>query len=702
MWRKAVYGLLVTVLFFAAVELVLALTGVRPRSYAEDPYVGFSGVSRLFEPRRLNNGEEVYQTADAKLRFFNPQQFPVDKARGTVRIFCVGGSTTFGRPYGDATSFCGWLRALLPVADPSRSWELVNAGGVSYASYRVALLMEELADYDPDVFIIYTGHNEFLERRTYRDIIAIPRAVRGVGALANHLRLATVIRAAAKRLEGKAPAPDATVLNQEVTTLLDESIGPEAYDRDDDLRDKVLQHFRFNLARMIDIARAAGAKPVLVVPASNLRSCTPFKSVLRDDLNASERAQITALVRQGVASVQAGDSAAALKATDDALAIDDRVAELWFMRGRALEQLGRYDEARVAFGRAKEEDICPLRALAEVPQIVREVAADRGVTVVDFEALAVTHAPHGIPGDDLFLDHVHPTIEGNRLLALQLLDALADDEIVSPGPDWGEAAIAAVTERVESSLDPLDHALALMKLSKVLGWAGKIREAYQLAQRSVERYPGDSRIQYQAGLTADRLNRLDEAIAHYSQAVAIQADADLPHGDLGVALLRKGRTSEALEHLRLAVRHARAPATAQRFGGFLLEALKAEGTRLYSQNLGSEAAELFQEAADRAPGDDDLLARLALSQLAAGRAADAAASYRRLVARRPDDAAAHNRFALALALGGDTAAAANAYRRAVELDPSIPSSAQDAARVLARQGRAAAAAALHAALRPSQ
>ena len=37
-----------------------------------------------------------------------------------------------------------------------------RSGGVSYASYRVAALMEELVRYEPDLFVIYSGHNEFL------------------------------------------------------------------------------------------------------------------------------------------------------------------------------------------------------------------------------------------------------------------------------------------------------------------------------------------------------------------------------------------------------------------------------------------------------------------------------------------------------------------------------------------------------------
>ena len=52
--------------------------------------------------------------------------------------------------------------------------EIINTGGISYASYRVARLMEELLAYQPDVFVIYTGHNEFLEKRIYHKRPSLP------------------------------------------------------------------------------------------------------------------------------------------------------------------------------------------------------------------------------------------------------------------------------------------------------------------------------------------------------------------------------------------------------------------------------------------------------------------------------------------------------------------------------------------------
>ena len=174
------------VLFFGGIEVLLALLGVRPMVVDEDPYVGFQSSLRLFEVSE--SGQEM-RTASNKLKLFNRQAFPRRKSSDTFRVFTLGGSTTYGRPYDDATSFTAWLRAYLGTIDPGRHWEIVNCGGISYASYRVALLMEELVEYEPDLFIIYSGNNEFLESRTYPDQMAEPAAFTRTRLLLQHSRL---------------------------------------------------------------------------------------------------------------------------------------------------------------------------------------------------------------------------------------------------------------------------------------------------------------------------------------------------------------------------------------------------------------------------------------------------------------------------------------------------------------------------------
>ncbi len=551
--KKLVFAIAATVLFFVLAEGLLAILGVGSRSYDSDPYVGFSGSSPLYVETTAADGGRVMERSGAKKALFNDQTFPVKKPKGAYRIFCVGGSTTYGRPYGDVTSFCGWLREFLKEAQPERRWEVINAGGISYASYRVAVLMEELIRYDPDLFVVYSGHNEFLERRSYPQIIAMPRPVRGVGALVSKTRTwAAVGRLVAATKNDGGTATDSDVLSSEVVTLLDDAVGPSAYSRDDDLANKVLQHYRFNLHRMVQIARSAGADVMMVTPAANLRESGPFKSEHRDGLTSAEQRMWGILVRQGIEAVRAGDPEGGVERLRQAAEIDPRHAELQYVLGQALDSLGRFDEAKIAYERARDEDVCPLRALGPMPDIVREVAAANGLAVVDFVQLAEQRSDGGIPGGNLFLDHVHPTIGGNRLLALALLDQMIDDGIVRPDSGWGEEAIRRVTERVEGGLDAHAHAIALTNLSKVIGWAGKLGESYGLSRQAVELDPDDVRVQYQAGLAADLLGRTDEAMFHYIKAIEIQPDAALPHGNLAVGLEKKGQIVEAVSHYRIA------------------------------------------------------------------------------------------------------------------------------------------------------
>ncbi len=463
--KKYIMGFGVAIVFFILVELILMASGVVPLYERTDPSVGFSGYAPLFTNHTEPNGEQIFRTAHNKFRWFNPQTFPAPKAKGTTRIFCMGGSTTYGRPYNDLTSFCGWLRQFLPAVDPSRRWEVINAGGISYASYRVARLMEELAEYEPDLFIVYSGHNEFLESRTYNKVLKVPEFVRSLGVLASHMRLYSVLYDITYKRDA--------VLTTEVKPLLDNSVGPEDYHRDDEMRDAILDDYETSLLRMTNIGERAGAKMILVTPASNIRDFSPFKTEPSPMLNDVDVKRVDMLKGLVKAAIDEEDYVRAVKVAKEALALDGRDADLLYLYARALLALDRIDEARSAFIQARDEDICPLRALTPFSKIVSDVAQIKNTGFIDFDRMVNEHSANGIPGSELFLDHVHPTIEGNRLLALAIVEEMTQEGMVSPVATWNESLIAEISENLVNSLDEKEHAVALRNLSKVLSWAGK-------------------------------------------------------------------------------------------------------------------------------------------------------------------------------------------------------------------------------------
>ena len=659
--KRLVFAAVALCLLMLVSEGVLALFGVRPRTVTEDPFVGFASYVPLFVEQAGAGGEARMGTAENKLDYFNHQEFTKEKKANTRRVFCVGGSTTFGRPYKDETSYCGWLREMLPEADPSHEWELVNAGGISYASYRVARVMEELADFEPDLFIVYTGQNEFLEERTYAHIIDTPGVLLDAEAVLSRTRTYTALRLAIKSItEGNNPDDsEKSTLAEEVDTVLDRSVGPEVYERDEELRRGVIEHYRRNLRRMIDIARAAGAEIILVTPASNLLDCTPFKSQHRDGLSQTDRKQWQLEFASAAAALDTERYGEALAATDRAQRIDDRRADLHHLRGRILWSSERFDEAKASFLQARDEDVCPLRALSVMSDIVREVGAEGDVPVVDFVELVAARSEHGTPGEELFLDHVHPTIEGHRLLAEALIDALAVAGFVHPSERWDQAAKDRVAKRVTNQLDAKAHKTALLNLAKVVAWAGKDDEAKALALRAAELNPDDAQAHFQIGAGALNTGKVEEAITHLQRGLQLDPGRADGHFMLASALDQNGRGDEALEHYRRAIEIK--PEYAEARAGL--------GTALAMRGQTEEAIRHLREAVRLDPDGVTAQYNLATALQSRGDMAAAVVHFTRVAALEPRHFGGRFNLGLALRAMGKLDDAVVQFRAALRLRP---------------------------------
>ena len=695
-WKKALFALVTVGGFFVLLEILLALWGVEPVLYAEDPYVGFAGNIPLLVEERATDGQVHMVTAPNKIKWFNKQRFLKEKSSGTYRIFSMGGSTTYGRPYDDALSFSGWLREFLPMVDPSRKWEVINAGGISYASYRVAVLMEELIHYEPDLFIIYSGHNEFLERRTYGEIIEAPKPLTAVGGLASRTRLYAAGRRIlmATRNQPADPENAETLLKGEVDAMLDHAVGPEDYTRDDALWEQVIAHYRFNLNRMIDIASSAGADVVLVTPASNLKDSSPFKSEHRKDLSNAELGRFDDLYARAQRDRKAKELDDALVALEQAVSIDDRHADLHYQRGLVLYDLGRYSEARTALRHALDEDICPLRALTPMREIILEVADQRQVPLIDFAGIIGDRSKNGVPGADYFHDHVHLTSAGYRLLALQFIDSLAALKIAEPSDTWDDAALAAATREVEGRLDQQAHGAALRNLAKVLDWAGKFEEAGRLASRATELLGEDAVSSYVAGRSAEERGELDVAVRHFRQATQLKPDYIEPHMRLAKALMSQGSHEDAIVHFRQALRIKPDAAEPHNNLGMALMSLERfdEAISHYGQalrirpeytaahsNLGialmlqgklGEAISKFREALRLDPDYAEARSNLGSTLLSQGNLEEATEQFRHSLRLDPNQAQARTNLGFALASQGELDQAIHQFRQALELSPN--------------------------------
>jgi lysophospholipase L1-like esterase len=423
----------------ALIEAGLQVFDCGRMTETEDPYIGFTAIHPLFERNAQTNR---YEIARSRLDLFHPDSFAVQKDPREFRIFCLGGSTVQGSPYTIETSFTTWLELSLQVADPSRRWEVINCGGLSYASYRLVPILQEVLTYQADLIIVYVGQNEFLEDRSYAHVKATPRCLAWAHTWLARLRTYNLTRSAWMRLwamrpgaRGVAVRSSRTFMPAEVDAWLDNPGGLDAYHRDDAWRHAAIEHYQYNLQRMVDLARRARVPIVLCNPVTNLKDCPPFKIEARADLTSADRRRFEELWNRA-RTLKDSQATERIECLRQALAIDDRHAGAHFLLGHSLLSAGYVAEAKQAFVRAKDEDICPLRILEPMYPVLANVARTNGVPLVDVRALIESRTPDGIPGNEWLMDHVHPTISGHQLIAAALIAELERMGLVHPRPGW--------------------------------------------------------------------------------------------------------------------------------------------------------------------------------------------------------------------------------------------------------------------------
>ncbi|MBL8849539.1 MAG: hypothetical protein JNG89_07640 [Planctomycetaceae bacterium] len=474
-WRRWLYRLAAIVLGLSPLLGFEVLCRVfdwgRPALH-DDPFVGFSSIRPLFV---LSDDRSRYEIPAARQRFFCAESFPARKLPGDFRIFCLGGSTVQGRPFATETSYTSWLEITLNAAQPDRHWDVINCGGVSYASYRLIPILHEVLTYQPDLIILDTGHNEFLEARSFDHLQDRGAAVNAALSAAARLRTFTLIREQYLRLNGKssaAPSEGRPLLPEEVDALLDYQNGLEEYRRDEAWRDGVVKEFEFHLRELVQIAQDAGVPMLLVNPCSNLRDFPPIKSLHRDNLTKQELAEWDALCAAAGVHMDAGAAELpdAIACLEQACRIDPEHALSFYHLGHCYLAAQRTADARRMFEQALALDICPLRMLKPMSESLLRVARETGTPCVDAQALFESLSRDGLVGDQWLVDHVHPSIAGHQVFADALADKFIELQMAVPVADWAERKVAGYREHLDS-LPDLYFLKGMQRLESEQHWA---------------------------------------------------------------------------------------------------------------------------------------------------------------------------------------------------------------------------------------
>ena len=214
-------------------------------------------------------------------------------------------------------------------------------------------------------------------------------------------------------------------------------------------------------------------------------------------------------------------------------------------------------------------------------------------------------------------------------------------------------------------------------LGKALEEQGRLREAREQYERSLEINPNDFIAEASLGGLFSMVNRRPEAIQCYRRALQINPKYALAHANLGMALLADLNYAEAISHLRQALE------VDPDFHPVLLYL----GDALRDSGQVTEAVDYYRKAAAALPDQPEPLLRLAGILQTKGEIGEAIALLRQACAVSP------KRADLWLALGNvwfqqtNYPEAAESFRRATLAEPGNPLAHYDLGLALAAQAK---------------
>lgn len=444
-------GLAAGIACLGAIELLLRIIGAGAGPPAYDPMVGFSAAIPLFERAQRADGTPVLRVSPIRLigesgnEPMPEREFRAEKPANGFRVFVIGESTAAGYPYPPAYAFGAWLERRIRASLPELPVEVVNAAVSGYSSRRALIALREIARHQPDLVIVYSGHNEWAERRYYSRLIEMdPRLFRLRERLVSTRLFTLMSHLLSRRRETAQEALDRYVAGQrqefiEMFEVFSRRVEGDSYATPEQIaqRDEL---YRSNLEEIARTAREAGARAVFLTLVQNFADWSPGASTHRQGLGESEAAEWQARFAEGERASAAGDCGAALAAWDRALAIDDEHALLHYRIAGCQRALGRWDLARAAYRRASDLDRVPHGAPTWFNDWIRDVAERSGALLVDTDAALAAASEHGLVGDDLINEFLHPNLLAHQRIAAEIAETLRNAGIPRPAGEWRTGA----------------------------------------------------------------------------------------------------------------------------------------------------------------------------------------------------------------------------------------------------------------------
>ena len=351
------------------------------------------------------------------------------------------------------------MRALFP----ERTIEVINLGLTATNSFTVLDLAKELPEYEPDLLLVYDGHNEF-----YGPLGVGSRGMLGesrfLGLLSLQLEKSKVFLLLRDLYAKLRPVSGARQSDEAHDISLEQLAQAQLVPYGSRAYWDCMDTFRENLRDLCTFCRGRQIPILLSMQVSNLRGQAPFRSGESPGLTEEEKREFASHQAAGQGDWKERKWAAALAEYRAAAAIDSLHAGAHFFMARCLDILGRRDEARVEYVKARDDDQLRFRASSDCNRIIMNMQDSATVGVVDMEGLFMANSPDSLIGNELILEHLHPNSAGYFLMAKGYAEAMRRRQLLAGAAAWAARdTVSDITLWNERTVTELDERIALLR-----------------------------------------------------------------------------------------------------------------------------------------------------------------------------------------------------------------------------------------------
>ncbi|MDZ7268245.1 MAG: GDSL-type esterase/lipase family protein [candidate division KSB1 bacterium] len=635
-WRERAFKILLPVM--PVVFLVLCEVALRLADYG--------GTLALFVPAETAPGflkinENVgrrYFPALAVAPEVSRDLVRANKPAGGYRIFVLGESTTAGYPYLYNGSMSKMLHQRLRDYFPDREIEVVNLAMPAINSFALRDLAPEMLAQQPDALIIYCGHNEFYGALGVASTESLGRwrSLINLYLGLQHFKIMRFLRAQIAAVQ-KWFAPAHPADDHPHATLMEKMAGDEAIPYQSEKYRRARAFFTANLKDLINAAQRRGVTVLLANLVSNERDLPPFVDIYHP---ATPRATFRAALERSRQLATQGKLHAALALCDSLQRVDAAPASLHFQRASVLEALGRFAEAAAAYQTSRDHDGLRFRASTDFNQALADIAHATGAVLVDVHAAFVQASPHGLIGNNLLLEHVHPNLRGYFLMAAELCRVMQQQGLIAAVWDHTRARPDSVYWQ-ERGVTALDEEVAAIRMAVLLNnWPFVPRERSRPLQYQPKNYLQSlahalwrRELTWEKGhvlLAEDyeKNGRLDLAVKEYEALILQTPYNSSPYLRAGLLYARLQDFDRAYDRMMRAL--ALSPSR---------EAYQVIGAIWLSRRQPAHSLPYLQKALQLAPNDGQTLYNLASAHLLLGQIEPARAYLAQLEKVMPDNPA---------------------------------------------------------------